>query len=327
MLENTLFFCRTPLQALIINKLLETNSNHHHIIYRPNNESEKHKYYFSKLATEHKTFLPFEPVSFSHALSSIFDWLSLPRKIRHSKYDQLYIASIGDMVFSFFSARNRSAKINLFDDGIFNLNKNEFNRWVQSDSLQKKILRKILNGEKTTVTHERISHHYSIYPSNLCWLNCETTELKGLFKIDDKINADFSSKKKKLRVLVGSAYIIGEVDDDFEVLKNRNLQHEKIINSDKFDVYIPHPAHKSEAKFEVLNKDFISQHPLNLMIAEDIISVIHNSGYELIIYGFISSTLANLSKDYKTVGIMTDKFMLDDSYLLKQLGAKILKVF
>ena len=138
---------------------------------------------------------------------------------------------------------------------------------------------------------------------------------------------NFSGKKKKLRILVGSAYIIGEVDDDINILKNRNLQHEKIISSDKFDIYIPHPAHSSEANFEELNQDFTSKYPLHLMIAEDIISAIHNSGYELIIYGFFSSTLANLAKEYKAVGIMTDQSMLDDSYLLKQLGAKILKVF
>ncbi len=325
--DKTLFFCRTPLQAIIINKLLENISGNHHIIYRPNNNSQKHQHYFNKIKSDHKTFLVFEPLKFSHALSSIYDWFSLSRDVRMSKYNQLFIASIGDMVFSFFAERNSTARINLFDDGMFNLSKVEFNQWVESDSVNKKITRTLFLGEKPLVTHNRINHHYTIYPSELCWLNCHTTELKGLFKINNTLIASPKVKKKKLRIILGSAYFPTEIDRNMNRIEKRNIQHEAIINSDKFDVYIPHPSHPSKPKYiDELNQLF-EEHPINLMIAEDLISAICRSGYEVIVYGFGSSTIANLSKDFKTIGIMLDEQMMSQYSILRKLGAKIIKLF
>ena len=204
--EKTLFVCRTPLQAIIINKLLESSPSNHHVIYRPNNNSKKHEYYFHQLRTDNKTLLPFQPISFSHSLSSIFEWLSLPKQVRQIKYDNLYIASLEDMVFSFFAARNKVANIYLFDDGFINLKQAEFTKWIQADSISDKIVRMIILGQKTILTHARIAHHFTIYPAELCWLDCETTELKGLFK-PDEINLLSSAKGAKvMRVLLGSSY-------------------------------------------------------------------------------------------------------------------------
>jgi len=325
--EKTLFVCRTPLQAIIINKLLESSPSNHHVIYRPNNNSKKHEYYFHQLRTDNKTLLPFQPISFSHSLSSIFEWLSLPRQVRHIKYDNLYIASIGDMVFSFFAARNKPAKIHLFDDGFLNLTQEEFTKWIKAESISDKIVQKIFHGESKMHTHSRIAHHFTIYPAELCWLDCETTELKGLFK-PDEINLLSSAKGAKvMRVLLGSAYIIGEVDDDLEILRNRNILHEQVINSDKFDVYIPHPAHSSQPVYPQILDEFCAKYPLDLMIAEDIIAALRSSGYRVIIYGFISSALVHLSKDFKTVSIALDEHMMIESDIQKQLGAKIIKLF
>ena len=120
--ERTLFFCRTPLQALIFNKIIISNSKKCHVIYRPNNNSKKHRYYFKKINTENKTYIEHQPISFSHGLSNLIEWFLIPKKIRRSRYNHLYISSIGDSIFSFFAARNPSASITLFDDGVFYFN-------------------------------------------------------------------------------------------------------------------------------------------------------------------------------------------------------------
>jgi hypothetical protein len=325
--EKKLFFCRTPLQVIIVNRLLETSPGKHHVVYRPNNNSAKHEYYFNKLQTDNKTLLPFQPIPFSHSLSSIFEWFSLSKQIRQAQYESLYIASIGDMVFSFFAARNKLANLFLFDDGFLNLMQEEYTKWINSESISDNIVQKIFHGESKMHTHSRIAHHFTIYPAELCWLDCETTELKGLFK-PNKINLLSSAKGAKvMRVLLGSAYIIGEVDDNHEILKARNILHEQISNSDKFDVYIPHPAHSSQPAYPQILDEFCAKYPIDLMIAEDFITALRSSGFRVIIYGFISSVLVNLSKDFKTVSLVLDEKMMDAADIQKKLGAKIIKVF
>jgi hypothetical protein len=325
--DKTLYFCRTPLQAIIINNLLESRSGNHHVIYRPNNKSKKHEYYFNQLRTTHKTFISFQPVSFSHSLSSIVEWLSLPTKIRQIKYNNLFIASIGDMVFSFFAARNKIANIYLFDDGVFNLKQEEWVKWISADSISNKIVRKIFRGEDKIFTQSRIAHHFTLYPAELCWLDCGTTQLNDLFAPNRVDLLHGAIEAKKIRVLLGSAYIKGEVDDDVKLLLNRNIRHEKIIHSQQFDLYIPHPAHSSQPVYSRILDEFFTKYPIDLMIAEDIIAALRKSGFSPIIYGFISSALVNLSKDFKTVSIVLDEQMMLEAEIQKQLGAKIIKVF
>ena len=64
------------------------------------------------------------------------------------------------------------------------------------------------------------------------------------------------------------------------------------------------------------------------MIAEDIISTIYKEGYQLIIYGFNSSALVNLAKDFRTVSFALDENIANENAaMLKSAGAKVIKVF
>lgn len=85
MAGSTLYFCRTPLQALIINKILLSNSVDCHVIYRPNNNSRKHQYYFKKINTIRKTYIDHQPVKFSHGLSNLIEWFLIPRENQESE--------------------------------------------------------------------------------------------------------------------------------------------------------------------------------------------------------------------------------------------------
>ena len=328
MFKNTLFFCRTPLQAILINKILQDWHGNSHVIYRPNNKSAKHQYYFQKLQTEHKTWLAFEPITFSHTLSSIFDWFSLSKEIRQKKYDYLFIASIGDIVFSFFAARNKLANIYLFDDGTFNLNKRLFLAWIAADSTSNRVVRKLLNGEKANITFNRITHYFTIYSSAISWLKIESTKINDLFEFDDSELAHSSNKPQILRVLLGSAYMVTEAAKDPAVIATQHALHERIITSGKFDIYIPHPSHPSKQIYPESFKEILANNPFELMIAEDIISTIYKEGYQLIIYGFNSSALVNLAKDFRTVSFALDENIANENAaMLKSAGAKVIKVF
>ena len=330
MAGSTLYFCRTPLQALIINRILATNSENCHVIYRPNNNSRKHKYYFKKINTSRKTYINHQPVKFSHGLSNLLEWFLIPRKIRKARYTHLYISSIGDSVFSFFAARNPLASINLFDDGVFNLNPEYFNDWIKNTRWTDSLLRLIMKGEPSLKTRHRIAHHYTIYPKQFSFLDCKVTEIKDLFQNKDGVPVSRSyMPKTKIRILLGSAYLPTENALETMMVASRNMSHDSIVDSNKFDVFIPHPANKNQSyKYPDSLKEIFDKFPIELMIAEDLVSGIANAGFKIIVYGFCSSALINTASNFQTISFALDQLMLNDAqkYLVPA-GVKILKKF
>ena len=328
--EITLFFCRTPLQALIINKIIVSNSVKCHVIYRPNNDSKKHRYYFKQIVAENKTYIDHQPVSFSHGISTLIEWFLIPRKIRRTKYSNLYISSIGDSIFSFFAARNKFASINLFDDGVFNLNPEYFNDWIKHTRWTDSLLRLVMKGESSLKTRQRINHHYTIYPKHLSFLGCQVTEITDLFRnLDSATPSNLNNSKTKIRILLGSAYLPTENDSETMMEASRNVTHDSIVSSDKFDVFIPHPANKNQSyKYPDSLKEIFDKSPIDLMIAEDLVSAISNAGFKIIVYGFCSSALINITSNFQTVSFALDELMLKDAeqYLVPA-GVKVLKQF
>jgi len=328
--ETTLFFCRTPLQSLIINKIIVSNSVKCHVIYRPNNDSKKHRYYFKQIHTENKTYIDHQPISFSHGLSTLIEWFIIPKKVRRARYTDLYISSIGDTIFSFFAARNQHASINLFDDGVFNLNQKYFNNWIKHTRWTDRFLRFVMRGESSLKTMQRIIHHYTIYPKHLSFLNCQVTEIKDLFSNLNSVRlSNPNNSKNKIRILLGSAYVPTKDVSETMMVASRNIAHDSIVNSNKFDVFIPHPANKNQSfKYPDSLKEIFKKSPIDLMIAEDLVMAINDAGYKVTVYGFISSSLINISNNFQTVSFALDELMLKDAELyLVPLGVKVLKKF
>ena len=128
-----LFFCRTPLQAMIVNKLSRQLPEQTVVVYHAINSSEKHRYYFDEIEVEQKYFIPWRAIRGSDTFSDMRAWWGIPRHVRNTRYTALFIASIGSFAFSLFAARSPEADIHTFDDGTFNLSRSEFEPWIHME--------------------------------------------------------------------------------------------------------------------------------------------------------------------------------------------------
>jgi hypothetical protein len=77
---TNLFYCRTPLQVKIINKILEQIGGDHFVIYQPAGNGKKHRYYFSQLNTNQKYFLRYYNIRFLNNLLDFIYFYFLPKK-------------------------------------------------------------------------------------------------------------------------------------------------------------------------------------------------------------------------------------------------------
>lgn len=187
-----------------------------------------------------------------------------------------------------------------------------------------------MKGEPSLKTRHRITHHYTIYPKKFSFLGCKVTEIKDLFTYKcDAISSHSSISKTRIRILLGSAFLSTENALETEMVASRNIAHDSIVDSNKFDVFIPHPANKNQSyKYPNNLKEIFDQFPFDLMIAEDLVSAINNAGFKVIVYGFCSSALINIASNFQTVSFALDKLMLKDAeqYLVPA-GVKVLEKF
>jgi hypothetical protein len=94
---------------------------------------------------------------------------------------------------------------------------------------------------------------------------------------------------KKIRILLGSTDDL--ISADFESL----------INSDKFDVFLPHPDSTKNFWIKSKFKENLIKINFKDLIVEDLIYQIIKKGYKPTLYGFESSALINLSPYINTV--------------------------
>jgi beta-galactosamide-alpha-2,3-sialyltransferase len=287
---ESLFYCRTPLQSLIIEKILSKSLDNITIVYQPTSVSGKHKYYFDKLSTNNKYFVPWNGNNFSYTLKSILLWYKIPFKIRKKKYDNLYISSIGDFSFSLFAANNESAILYTFDDGTFNLCKTTFFKWINNEKPIPRYLKYIFGGSQNQTIHKRIFKHFTIYQAkHVVCVECEIQEI-SLF---NNKHAFYNNKNtNNVTIMLGSWF------SD----KNHQILHDNVINSKKIDVFIPHPADISSFMIKEWVTTYCDKDYKN-MIAEDFVLMMIKNGLTPVVYGFDSSALINLCEIVQTINI------------------------
>ncbi len=289
--DPTLFFCRTPLQAMIVKQLLLRFSGPIVVIYHATSSSEKHKYYFDQIEANQKYFVPWRPIRGSDVLSALRVWWEIPRILRKTRYATLLIASIGSVAFSLFASRNKDAIIQTFDDGTFNLDNKSFNEWISFEPISHKFIKKLFDGISNSEIISRVSCHYSIYPSRFVEPSSCTIKEIDLFSSWSDLN--LNKNGEKIRIILGSWFHDTHLQ----------LQHDIIVSSGKFNIFLPHPADSRSALFfgkTLLNNNVID---FDKMIAEDVIKALISSGYSPTVYGFGSSVLINLAHYIPAINI------------------------
>ena len=296
--ENNLYFCRTPLQSLIINRLLHDSSEGSVVIYSPISDSEKHHYYFDKINSRNKYFINYNNFKYSSTINEVLIWRKIPSKIRNAKYKNLHIASVGSLAFSLIAGRkiNRNSRIITFDDGTFNISESIFESWIACESLPPKIIKYILNG----LTNREIRHlskkHYTIFPERLVvGFSCPIEKI-DVFENSEAIWNPDEGSERVVHVVLGDNFYQSELND--EVLMANCA---KIIMSNNVDLYIPHPSCAELPRISTKLSMLCSQIDFKKMIAEDIIFALLKLGCKPIVYGFNSTALYNLSPFGQTI--------------------------
>lgn len=317
---DTLFFCKTPLQALIVNRILEaSNSNREaYVVYIPNNHGLLHKIYFEKINTTRKLFLDYSHSNFSDSFSHLSNFYRLPKFLRNHNFKKIYFSSIGDTVLCLLLGRNKTCQLHLFDDGIFNLQKNKFMSWITSESLSKRIIRFFMNGEKPLDSFNKLSSYHTIYPISFAnWINCPVKKVTLFNRNNEqKLNKDINYKK--IRVLLGS-YFSGEESE-------RKSAYYHVVKNFSSDIHIPHPSNNLEKLIISNDLQALSKsHFFEQMIAEEIVLTLLNNGYKVSLYGFESSVLFNMSNFTSTISIALDAGQSSKKELFKKFKIKIIK--
>ena len=320
---KSLFYCRTPLQLKIAQRIIDINnlSRNYFLIYHPTNNNKKHSYYYKNLKTKNKIFIKFLD-KFPFILGELFAWNRLPRIIKNSSFSEIYFASLNSILLSKLSTKNTKAELNLFDDGLLNINKKDFYYMINFDHSLHVFFRTILSIHKNQDILKRINTHYTIYDPKMSeWMPCKSAKI-NLFKSDLLSRERISNSRVKLRILIGNTF--------GHIKKSSSLIHDEISRSNKFDIFIPHPASKLEFRSPDFLKDVISKNMIENFVAEDIIFELTKNGYtNIILYGFSSSVLLNLREHTKSVSILlneslTNNLELDLAKSLRRTGIKII---
>lgn len=322
MSTNTLFYCKTPLQSLIVNKIISglSSENNIFVIYFPNNNSQLHLKYFNRIKTSKKIFLKFDVIKFSNIMSQLYNFFIMPKIYRSQVFTNIYFASIGDIFLSLLLKRNSNASFNLFDDGTFNLDQKFFNEWINKDSFIQQVIRLIFIGEKPLDSYKKLEYHYTIFPLALTdWIHCPSKYV-NLFPAHSLKKSHSSLKNETLRVLIGSFFTNDQAQ--------WKVRYENVVKKFKSDIHIAHPGNKYEEFY--IREDLKSLFQASLfenLIAEEIIFKLLKSGYKINLYGFSSTALFNLSRFTNAVSIALDKKTLDKKDFYSKAGIKLIKGF
>ena len=325
MKNKELFFCKTPLQALIVNKIINLSENlcNPYVIYIPNNTSSLHQQYFDRINAEDKIFLNSNPIKFSNSLCHIYNFFKLEKKFKASNFKKVYFSSIGDLFLSILLGRANNSELNLFDDGTFNLDKELFLNWIKKESFTEKIIRQLFGGEHSFESYKKLKCNYTIFPLSLSnWIHCPSVYIDFFpnYKQLSNLPKTVSSKKKTLRVLIGSYF----TSDQHKL----EIVYRSIVKNFKADLHIIHPGNREEKFFIKPSLEYLfSDNSYKNMIAEEIIFTLLKSGYKINLYGFSSTVLFNMSRYTNSFSIALDEETLLKKNFYKKFGIKLIKGF
>lgn len=285
-----LFYCRTPLQALIIRWLIENEvEGEADVIYHPTSASPKHEAYYRELCTRRKVLVFTRGARFSDTLADAAVILRLPSWTRE-KYAAIVISSVGAMSANWLVARNKHAQVFTFDDGTFNINRSVYLPWIDSPPRAKVLAQNVLRAASNREVLQRAVAHFTIYPTHLV-----VGEHKRIYEIElfppRKGVTRFSGR---IRVLLGTWY----------PEPGAQSAYERIVSRVKCDVFLPHPEDLRPPYMSERARGLIDVETVETKIAEDVVLRLLSRGIEVTVMGFGSTTLYNLGRSVRTINLI-----------------------
>lgn len=283
---NRLFFCRTPLHSLIVQRIQSHSPGNDTILYNPTSASPKHLHYFSRLKADRSFFVPFRYPLNSHVAAEIYAFLSIPSDLRRARYDEMHLASIGSLAFAALAGRNPGASLRTFDDGTFNVRRQHFESWVSDEGpAYHRLIWRQLSALRNCEVVARADRHYTIFDPSFSLFNEKEIVRVELFPEMDRIGA---ATKRELIVVLGTPIHL--------VAPHKAELYSKYVQSLAPDVYIPHPAETGTQTYTPKQADDPELDAyMDQRIAEEIVWLLRRRGHALEIHGFGSTALINVA--------------------------------
>lgn len=162
---DSLFLCRTPLQARICLKLLEKEGiESFDVVYFTQNDSDSDRHYFCRMKengcrAEYIHVQPRSPDILNH-LAAI---LKLQKYKNFDGYRKIFLASLDCILFRYIIKQNSRATLHGFDDGTANITPTSLYfddyRYVRA-----RLYGAILGIPSSEKVKDLLVRHYSIYP-------------------------------------------------------------------------------------------------------------------------------------------------------------------
>jgi len=290
-----LFYCRTPLQTLVVRAIQDRHPEDDYILYYPTSGSIKHRIYFDRLHSSKALFIDYTAPSFSQLATEIIVFLRIQRWLKNLQIDQIAVASIGGMLFSMMDLTLCKPTVVTFDDGALSIDRDVFSYMYEGDR-RYEFLRRVIGARINRELIDGALRHYTIFEPNLSLFPKAAICLVALFG-DRRPTAKRGPGLGELSILLGSAPQL--------MASQAASNYHRFMREHAFDVFIPHPAtdvkptvSRAETELAYL-KDII-----DVWIAEDIVMYLVSQGYTITVYGFGSTALLNLSQVASTVNIV-----------------------
>lgn len=161
----TLVIIRTPLQAWIVQKVLDKeNIEDFDIIYITQDDSEEDRYYYNQLYNKAKkaSYIFVQRQKFSF-LNTLLMRIQLRKWYRIKSYSLIIYASITALVANSLVTKFSKAALITFDDGAANIvASDEYHH--ESQNKRYLIYRYLLKASSINFIKSRIIRHYTLYP-------------------------------------------------------------------------------------------------------------------------------------------------------------------
>ena len=309
---ETVFLCRTPLQARICLEIIKNNKIiEFDFIYFTQNNSESDKKYFLEISRRaNKSAYIFVKKQKKDIINHIISILNFSKEGFKKQYLNIYIASIDSLLFRFIIKKNPQASIYGFDDGTANITKISSYHNVNWSG-RSFIYERLFGVSSIKDIKSRIIKHYSIYPgysniipeNKLCFLNL------------------FGSKNLSQKNERQITYFIGQPFHEYlsidEIIKFKSWLIQQSI-----DYYIRHPRETTPLlDVTLLDKEG--------MIAED--AIFENAGESKVrIISAYSTVLFNVSSQDAEkiyISLSNDNSEIQRRSLIEKTGAEIVTIF
>lgn len=310
---NSLFLCRSPLQARICMQIIENYKiQDFDVIYSTQDNNDSDKYYYSMLSSK-ANFATYIYVTKKNR--DIYNHLSglikIKKKWPKTIYNNIYIASIDNYIFRYIIKQNPSATLFGFDDGAANIS--GFGHYYNLSANKRSMIYSwLLNLPQPQTIKEKLSRHYTLYKDFNNIVSNDKLMLISLF--NNELNYHQHTKKT-------TTYFIGQPFHEYlgtkEILLLKNW-----LESEKIDYYVMHPR---EDKPLIDNIKVLEKKGL---LAED--AILKNSqGSHIKLISAYSTVLFNIppnSAEKIYLSLSNDPTEHERCLLIEKTGSKIVKI-